>query len=117
MYSTLLQFPFAEAGPPGPLAPAPPPLGPSAVRLWLLPSPFLGTERNPPRKLRVSSRKLRVSKLTPGRGRGGRGGPGGGARGPGGGVVERPSPWGTHGPRPVAWAWPTSGSTSNGTTG
>ena len=39
----------------------------------------LGTEHNPPRKLRVSSRKLRVSKLT-------RGEAGGGAEGPGAGV-------------------------------
>ena len=38
MYSTLLQFPSTETGPPGPFAPAPPPPGPSVVRLWLLPS-------------------------------------------------------------------------------
>ena len=103
--------PLHRNRPPGPLCTCPSSPGPlcgTPVAIAFLP---LGTEHNPPRKLRVSSRKLRVSKST-------RGGAGGGAQGPcagaGGGVGERPSPWSTHGPRPVAWAWPTSGATSNG---
>ena len=71
--------------PPGPLCTCPSSPGPlcgTPVAIAFLPS---GTEHNPPRKLRVSSRKLRVSKST-------RGGAGGGAQEPGagpGGESER----------------------------
>ena len=102
--------PLHRDRPPGPLCTCPSSPGPlcgTSVAIAFLP---LGTEHNPPRKLRVSSRKLRVSKLT----RGGAGGAQGLGAGAGGGIGERPSPWSTHGPRPVAWAWPTSGATSHG---
>ena len=100
-----MQFPSTETGPPGPFAPAPPPPGPSVVRLWLLPSSLCRrTEHNPPRKLRVSSPKLRVSKSTRGGAGGGAQGPGAGAggeseRGPAHGAPMGPGPWRGLGPR------------------
>ena len=72
--------PLHRNRPPGPLCTCPSSPGPlcgTPVAIAFLP---LGTEHNPPRKLRVSSRKLRVSKLT----WGGAGGPRGRARGRGG---------------------------------
>ena len=102
--------PLHRNRPPGPLCTCPSSPGPlcgTPVAIAFLP---LGTEHNPSRKLRVSSRKLRVSKLTRG-GAGGALGPGAGA---GGGVGERPSPWSTPGPRPWRGLGPRQGQQAMG---
>ena len=95
--------PLHRNRPPGPLCTCPSSPGPlcgTPVAIAFLP---LGTEHNPPRKLRVSSRKLRVSKLTWG-GAGGAQGPGAGPgreseRGPAHGAPMGPGPWRGLGPR------------------